>query len=81
MLADSGSVSNAFLKDFITFYSLVCVCARMHTHAQSRDGQRTTCGSQFERHLPCRSQRSDSGHQVWWQVPLPAELSRWPRSV
>lgn len=32
MRADSGSVSNAFLKDFITFYSLVCVCVRACTH-------------------------------------------------
>lgn len=32
MHADSGSVSNAFLKVFITFYSLVCVCARTCMH-------------------------------------------------
>lgn len=59
-----------FLLHFI--HSFVCACAL------SCEGQRPACGSQFSLD---KSQRSDSGLQAWWQLPLPAELSCWSLNV
>lgn len=50
------------------FYAHECVCG----------GERTT--AEAAALLPqCGSWELSSGHQAWWQEPLPSELPRWPQ--
>lgn len=47
----------------------------VHSHHSKCGDQKITCKSQFL--LPPGPQGLISGHQVWWQVPLRAEVAHW----
>lgn len=69
------SESIYFLKKCFMFIYLVWggVCVR-HTIGIEVWGQFSGVCSFL---LPCGFWGSDSGHQAWWQVPLPTEKSHW----
>lgn len=59
-------------------YMHVCMCICMLISQCMCGSQKTTLGVTSGL-LPCGSQGFNLGHQVWQQVPLPAEPAYWPQ--
>lgn len=68
-----------FLIFFLVHLFILCVCvcihARMHAHVMHVE-VRITCRGQHSPATPWDLPRC----HVWWQTPLPAKLSPWPKS-
>lgn len=64
---------------YLAFEFIYCVCftrarACVYVPLHMYAGQRTTCRRLFSSSI-WGFRRSDSGHQIWWQVPLAAKPS------